>query len=116
ADGCFPFSAARLELGENDVETLNGELCPTDQAMLTLAAGWRFQAEARALEARAPFLSMNAHEGRGLVDASDTGSGLIMDLEVRDVRIDDAETPLRFFPVRAEGRVGLAGGDWTGTL
>src|SRR5690606_35575811 len=73
ADGCFPVSAARLELGENDVETLNAELCPTDEPMLTIARGWRFRGEARALAASAPFLGMRVDEGRGRIAASDAG-------------------------------------------
>lgn len=116
ATGCSPFSAAMLELGDNDVTDVSASLCPTSGPLVVISNGWRFQAEARALSANAPFLEMAVSDASGLVSASDTGSGLAIEAQVRDGAVSDTADPARFLPVRASGRVGLARDVWSGVF
>ena len=114
--GCFPFSAALLELGENDIADVSANLCPTDGPMLTIADGWRFEAQARSLSATAPFLGMAVTDGAARVSARDPGGALSIDTAIADGLISDTEPGPRFHPLRGAGRVGLANDDWSGVL
>lgn len=114
--GCFPFSAALLELGENDIADVSASLCPVDGPMLTIADGWRFEAQARGLVATAPFLGMAVSDASARVTAHDPGGALSIDTTIADGLISDTEPGPRFLPLRGSGRVGLAHEDWTGVL
>lgn len=116
AAGCFPFSAALLELGENDVADVSTQLCPVQAPLITISNGWRFEAEARGLAASAPFLGMTVTEAGAQVTAHDTGGDLAIDARIADGLISDAEDVVRFYPLRGSGRVQLARGVWSGLL
>jgi hypothetical protein len=117
ATRCSPFTSTLLELGENDVSDVSASLCPVSGLpMVTIADGWRFEAEARALSAEAPFLGMRVSDASGRVSARDPGGSLAIDARVADGRISDLEDPVRFHPLRGSGRVGLASDVWSGLL
>jgi hypothetical protein len=117
ASGCSPFTATLLELGENDVSDVSASLCPVPgRPLVTIADGWRFEAEARALSAAAPFLGMRVSDASGRVSANDPGGSLAIDARVADGVITDLEDPVRFHPLRGSGRVGLADEVWSGLL
>lgn len=114
--GCFPFRAALLDLGDNDVENLRAQICPGPGPLLTIANGWRFAGEVRDVNASVPFLGMTVTEATGPVTARDTGAGLTIDANVRDGLISDASPETRFHPMRGSGRVTLTDQDWVGAL
>ncbi|WP_296815578.1 YdbH domain-containing protein [Brevundimonas sp.] len=116
AGGCAPFTAALLELGENDVHNLSASLCPPDGPMLTIADGWRFRSQAREVWAEAPFLGMGVTEATGLITAADRGSGLTATADVASAIIYDTQEPTRFNPMRGTGRVTLANEVWDGAF
>jgi len=114
--GCFPFSAALLELGENDVAQVSASLCPTQGPMLTIADGWRFEAQARRLSAAAPFLGMAASEVSARVTARDPGGALSIATTITDALISDTEPAPRFHPLGGSGHISLADEAWSGVL
>ena len=115
--GCSPFTAGLLELGENDVSDVSTSLCPVSGApLLTIADGWRFEAQAQALQATAPFLGMRVSDASGRVSARDPGGNLAIDAQIADGLIVDTEQLTRFHPLRGAGRVGLSGQAWSGAL
>lgn len=115
--GCAPFTAELLDLGENDVSDVSARLCPVAGVpLLTIADGWRFDAQAEALAATAPFLGMRVSDASGRVSARDRGGDLAIDATVADGLISDTEETTRFHPLRGSGRVGLAGDVWSGAL
>ncbi len=116
ASGCTPFTAALLELGENDVQNLSASLCPPDGPLLTIANGWRFRSQAREVRAEAPFLGMGVTEGAGLITAGDAGAGLTATAEVSSAIVYDTQEPTRFNPMRGSGRVTLADETWNGVF
>lgn len=117
ASRCSPFTATMLELGENDVSDVSASLCPVSgQPLVTIADGWRFEAEARALSAAAPFLGMRVSDASGRVSARDPGGSLAIDAGVADGQISDLEDPIRFHPIRGSGRVTLSDDVWAGSL
>lgn len=116
AAGCFPFSAALLELGENDVADVSTRLCPVQAPLITISDGWRFEAEAQGLSAAAPFLGMTVSDANAQVSARDPGGDLAIDARIADGLISDAEDVVRFYPLRGSGRVQLARDTWSGVL
>lgn len=117
ATACTPFQAALLELGENDVSDVSASLCPVPGTpLLTIADGWRFEAQAQGLSAAAPFLGMRVSDASGRVSARDPGRSLAIDARIADGQITDLEDPRRFLPVRASGQVGLADEVWSGAF
>lgn len=117
ATRCSPFTATMLELGENDVSDVSASLCPVSgQPLVTIADGWRFEAEARALSAAAPFLGMRVSDASGRLSARDPGGSLAIDARVADGQISDLEDPIRFHPMRGSGRVTLTDEVWAGGL
>ncbi|WP_374469320.1 YdbH domain-containing protein [Phenylobacterium sp.] len=117
AERCAEVQAARLELGENDVEALSGRLCPTGEPLLTLAGGgWRIAGRAEAVAARAPFLQARVSDGRGRVVMALTGERLTADATIEGATVSDAAPETRFNPLRMSGPAQLARDTWTGAL
>lgn len=116
AAACFPFSAALLDLGDNDVADVATQICPVEQPLLTIADGWRFEAQARNLRAAAPFLGMAVSDATARVSARDSGGALGIDAAIQSGLIRDTEAETRFHPLRGSGQVRLADQDWTGQL
>src|SRR5690606_5618753 len=79
ASRCAAFTSGMLELGENDVVDVVAELCASGRPLLTIADGWRLDAQARGVRATAPFLGMRFADGAGPLTAADRGRGLTAD-------------------------------------
>jgi len=115
--GCIPIRAARLDLGENDVEAVSGALCPTAQPMLTFAGGeWRLRAAARDVGASAPFLLARIAGAAGSLDARGQGAALSVDAAVQGARVIDTAEPARANPMRAGGAITLRQEVWRGAF
>lgn len=114
ANRCTPVSLARLEMGENDIETVAGELCPGGAPLFTFAGGaWRVRGQARGFSADVPFLEIRAEDVAGSVDLGARGEALQVQAQIRSARLEDTAAERRFNPVRASGQARLAGGVWT---
>jgi hypothetical protein len=116
AASCFPFSAGMLDLGDNDVTDVEASVCPGRGPMLTIADGWRFDADIQDLSANAPFLGMSLSAVSGHVAAGDAGRGLTLTATVADSRIADSQPGPRFHPLGGSGQVSLADDTWGGTI
>ena len=116
AASCFPFSVERLELGDNDVTDVEAGVCPGRGPMLTIADGWRFDADIRDLSANAPLLGLAMSAVTGHATAGDAGQGLTLTATVADSRIADSQPGPRFQPLGGSGQVSLADDTWGGTI
>ncbi|WP_332771538.1 intermembrane phospholipid transport protein YdbH family protein [Phenylobacterium sp.] len=115
ASRCTAVTARRLELGENDIEAIDGKVCPTGAPLLTLAkSGWRLRGQAQGLSARAPFLEARLSEAASDLDFRGVGEALTGRALITAARIDDTAVETRFQPVRATGEASTADGGWTG--
>ncbi|QYF88401.1 YdbH domain-containing protein [Brevundimonas sp. PAMC22021] len=112
---CSPFTVERLELGENDVAAVAGDLCPTTQPLLVSQNGrWRMAGAFRQVRGEAPFLGMRFDEAAGGVTVNGAAAGLSVDADVASVQVADTMTPRRFNPLSASGEARLRSERWTG--
>jgi hypothetical protein len=125
ADGALSFAAARcvivsaahVELGENDLERVDGRLCPTSAPLLTVSGGaWRVRGGAQDFAAAIPSFEASVSQADGTLDIAGTGSRMNGQVALADLRIDDTAVERRFHPVRASGRASARAGGWTGTF
>ncbi len=118
ASRCAVVTAAHVELGENDLEQVDAQVCPTAGApLVTLKDGaWRLRGEAKAAAAQVPFLEAKLSEASGRIDLSGQGQALRGQVAVATARIDDLAAATRFRPVRGSGQARAAGGGWTGAF
>lgn len=113
ASRCTPVSLARLEMGENDIEAVKGELCPAAAPTFTFADGaWRVRGQAKAFSADVPFLEVRAAEVAGPVDLGARGEDLAVAATIRSARLTDTAAERRFNPVRGSGQASLRRGTW----
>jgi hypothetical protein len=117
ADRCAPISARRLVFGANDLGRLSGQLCPAQGPMFAAArGGWRFDAEARALAADAPFLQARLAAGAGRLTADLKGGALGVHAAIGQARILDSAAEPRFNEALLTGVANLDAGHWTADL
>ncbi|HEY8573236.1 intermembrane phospholipid transport protein YdbH family protein [Phenylobacterium sp.] len=117
ADRCTVFSAAKLELGENDVEGPSGRLCPDGRPMLELGKGrWTLAGRAQGAAGAVPFLQARVTEGSGRIVLGQASGRLHLTAAVSDALVADAAPKTRFYPVRMAGRALLARERWTADL
>ena len=113
--GCSAFTLERLELGENDVTAVAGNLCPDARPLLAAQNGrWRVVGGFAQVRGQAPFLGMGFEEATGGVTVDGARAGLSVDADVRSARVEDAMTPRRFNPLSATGSARLRSERWTG--
>lgn len=114
---CMPLTIERLELDENDVAGIAGEICPVDRPLVSVADGrWRAEGLMRGLDASAPFLALDFRDAEGGFTATGGPGGLGLEARVDRATVEDATTPLRFHPLTATGSARLADEDWTGVF
>ncbi len=114
---CIPVAAQRIELGDNDIEALDGRLCPSGAPMLTLAdGGWRLRGRVQAAKAAAPFLEARISEASADIDFRGRGAALDGVARIGAARVDDTAAEMRFRPVGLTGEVVAAKGGWTGAF
>ena len=124
ADGAIAFTAShcapvsgRLELGANDVEAIDTQLCPTAAPLFTLAQGdWRIRAGAKALSAKVPFLQAAVSQGVGDLDLGAVHGRLGGTLALTAGTVADTSPDLRFNPVRATAQARISGEVWTADI
>ncbi|HZV85625.1 MAG TPA: YdbH domain-containing protein, partial [Brevundimonas sp.] len=117
AAGCGPIAVERLELGENDVSGLSGQICPTARPLAAIAGGgWRSDGAVRGLDADAPFLALAFREIAGGYTAVGGPRGITLDTRIDSAAVIDATTPRRFRPLAASGSARMTGEDWTGAF
>ncbi|HST92302.1 MAG TPA: YdbH domain-containing protein [Brevundimonas sp.] len=117
AAGCGPVTVEQLELGDNDVSSLAGQVCPASRPLADITDGrWRSDGVVRGFEAGAPFLALAFREIVGGFTALGGPAGITLDARVDRARVVDATTPLRFNPLTASGTARMAGEDWTGAF
>lgn len=117
AAGCGPVTVDRLELGENDVATLTGQVCPASRPLAAIADGrWRSDGVVRGFDADAPFLALAFRDIAGGFTALGGPSGITLDARVDSAAVVDATTPRRFNPLTATGSARMSGEDWTGAF
>jgi hypothetical protein len=74
--GCSAFTAGLLELGENDVSDVAGQLCPGNTPLVTVADdGWHVRGRFAAVSAAAPFLEATVADAAGVLTVDGAKSG-----------------------------------------
>ncbi|MET0274170.1 MAG: YdbH domain-containing protein [Phenylobacterium sp.] len=117
ASRCASIQAARLEMGENDIEALAGRLCPIGEPLLSLnGADWRIAGRAEGVSARAPFLQARVADGSGRVLMGQRRGGLYATAAIASARVEDAAPSTRFNPLKLAGTAELARELWTADL
>ena len=100
--------------GEALLHTIQGRICPAEAAPLFAvdADGWRAAARVDELAAVWPAMMVRI-EG---ADAAVSFHGEASAVDIVRARVVDTSAPIRFRPVSAAGRLGLAGQVWRGDL
>ena len=102
SDRCVPITVARLELGDNDVTDVSGDLCPERGPLVTVADGrWQAGGAIRGLSAEAPFLAMRFGAVSGALSATGGPAGIGLDARIDAARVADTTSPVRFYPIDA---------------
>jgi len=114
---CVATTVARLELGDNDVTGITGDLCPDGRPLVTVADGlWQAGAAIRGLSAEAPFLAMRFAAVGGALSATGGPAGIGLDTRIDTARVADTTSPVRFYPIDAGGAARLVNEQWSGTF
>tara|TARA_R110000868_G_scaffold388407_3_gene657288 strand:+ start:6386 stop:9550 length:3165 start_codon:yes stop_codon:yes gene_type:complete len=114
---CVAMTVARLELGDNDVTGVTGDLCPDGRPLVTVAGGrWQAGGAVRGLGAEAPFLAMRFAGVDGALTATGGPAGIGLDARIDAARVADTTSPVRFYPVDAGGAARLVDQNWRGTF
>lgn len=114
---CVATTVARLELGDNDVTGVTGDLCPDGQPLVTVADGrWQAGGAIRGMSAEAPFLAMRFAGVDGALSASGGPAGIGLDARIDVARVADTTSPVRFYPIDASGAARLEDQNWRGTF
>lgn len=117
ASGCTPFTVERLELGENDVDTLKGSLCAINRPLVELReGGWRADGTLDEVAANAPFLEARFEGVEGPLAVTGTAAGIGVQTRIASARIIDTAAVRRFHPLTASGTANLANEAWTGAF
>lgn len=115
AAGCSPLTVERLELDDSDVVNIAGDICPVARPLISIAGGrWQANGAMQGLRGAAPFLALQFRDARGPFTATGGPGGLGLEVQVAQAQVEDAATPLRFYPLAATGSFRLAGENWTG--
>lgn len=115
---CSAFTAHLLELGENDVSDVAGQLCPPAGPLVTVDdGGWHVRGRFAGVSAAAPFLEARVADAEGglTVDGS-KGGDLSLSARIEQATVRDAAATRRFNPLSLTGTAGLAKEQWSGTF
>ena len=125
-DGCSDISARQVDMGENRLDNLQGQLCPNGGPVFVMAGGaWELGGQLRNTRLSADFLNADLTDGSGNLKVQSRGGQLGVALSGIVARLSDttptptgaeAGSQLRFNPVQATGQVRLQSGRWTGHL
>ncbi len=117
ADGCAPLTIERLDLDENDVTTIAGDIGPVARPLVDVRDGvWRADGALRGLSAAAPFLALRFADAAGAFTATGGPGGLGLEARIDTASVIDATSPARFNPLRAQGAARLADESWSGAF
>ena len=115
ASECAPVTVERLELGENDVAAVSGDVCPADRPLVSVAEGaWRAEGTLSGVNADAPFLALSFVQAGGTLLATGGPRGIGLAVGVDRAGVIDATQPARFHPLSASGSARLANEIWSG--
>jgi hypothetical protein len=119
ADDCVGLRAAKVELGENDVEQLTGRFCPAPGGPLIQAGanGYRVQGRFTNTAAVVPFLQARAEAAAGVLDARGGAGGLTaVAVQLQSAEVIDTAPVRRFHPAALSGTAGLSDQVWRADL
>jgi len=112
---CLDLSVKRLELGENDVLDVAGQVCAPDRPLIVVRDGsWRADLGLRDMAAGAPFLALDVDRIQGTAVVTGGPSGLGLTTAIASARVTDATTPRRFNAMVTSGSAALSDERWTG--
>lgn len=113
--GCAQLTAARMELGENDLERLSGRLCPVDGPAFAWSDGrWRLLSRLEDGAAAVPIFESRLTHAKGLIDVAGQGDAVAVKAELSDAELFDTAKEQRYFPLRASGSAELRQAVWNG--
>jgi hypothetical protein len=115
---CAPLSIVRLESGEKDVVGIVARVCPESGPLVAARGGaWIARGQVRQASGLVEVLDARASGVAATFEALGGGQGLAAaNVRIAGGELTDAETPLRFEPVRASGTARLAGDLWRAEL
>ncbi|GAA0614167.1 YdbH domain-containing protein [Brevundimonas kwangchunensis] len=117
ADGCMPLTVERLDMDENDVTDIAGQVCPVARPLVEVRNGaWRADGALRGLSVSAPFLALRFADASGGFTATGGPRGIGLEARVERATVVDATTPARFNAMIADGSARLANEQWSGAF
>ncbi|MBU4434289.1 MAG: YdbH domain-containing protein [Alphaproteobacteria bacterium] len=115
--GCRPLSATRVLVGETPLSAPKLTLCPAGGPLLAIHDGaWTASARFRDLTVSLDEAQAQVADGAGSLTAEGRGAPLRAEVRLDQGVLRDAAATRRFNPIRADGRLALSGGLWTGTI
>ena len=117
ANDCLPVRIKQIELGENDLSAVSGQVCPSGKPLISLSQGRTLvSARLSEVEATAPSVNVQMGQGRGLLEIDSRAGRLDLTTGVEQLALSDLSTPARFLPLDARGQIGLKNDQWLGTF
>lgn len=114
---CLNFTVERLDMDENDVMDVAGDLCASGGPLVVSENGrWRAGGRLSDVKASAPFLAMGFDEIEGTAFATGSKAGLGLEAVVTQARVEDATRPRRFNALGASGTATLTDERWSGAF
>jgi hypothetical protein len=114
---CRPLSATRIRVGATPLSGPKLTLCPGTGPLLAVDDGaWTASAGFRDLTVALDDARATVADGAGSLTAEGRGAPLRAQIRLDQGVLRDAAETRRFNPIRADGRLALSGGIWTGTL
>jgi hypothetical protein len=112
---CADVTTDALVLVNARLTSIHGLVCAAQQPLLEGdASGWRASGLWHSFATRLADLQLAVSDGNGRFEIAGDGSGLSTAHLAVDTQIDDRAHELRFAPVRTEGTLTLANGEWRG--
>lgn len=114
---CAVLGLSQLELGENSLDDINGQLCNRSGPLLRLSGGrWEVRGQLIETSASAPFAEVEMSDAAGNLLVAGDSRGLRVDLGIQKAHLTDTGETARFNPLDGTGRVTLASNIWRGDL
>ena len=114
---CGRFASPLVDFGDVDVTALSARICPSGGPLVSAGGGaWRVAGRFEQTSASFPTLTAAAGDASGTFDVGGRDDMDRAAIRLAAASLSDTQAEKRFRPIRASGRVDLAGGVWRGAF